>query len=581
MPSGLSIQDFVIFSPVILLTIWGLLSLIFDLTLLAGQDSTTRNRALGLWTLAGLVGSLVLSQFLSNQYMGPSAGTDPKIFFGSLNGGVLFIQFASLVILFAVLITCLSMVWNFTSHWGEYYAMLVWSAVSMILLIAAEDLLTLFLALETMTICLYLMTAMEKSKQRSAEAGLKYFVYGSVSSALFLFGISLVYGMTGTLSISEIGHILSSTDKPGLTGNVVGGVAVLMILVGFGFKVSAVPFHQWAPDVYEGAPTPVSAWLATGSKLASLVAMVKVMGGGLGSWASTNSPTSPGWVGLLALISAATMTYGNFAALGQKNLKRLLAYSSIAHAGYMLVGVIAVGLSTEPEEAAAALFFYLVVYGLTTIAGFALAAWIDRDRGTEEVEDLNGLARRHPYVGVAVCILMLSMIGIPPTAGFFGKLYMFMEALNVGGTDKVTMVGLVALGLFNSVVSAFYYIRILKAMFFRESDRAELKPMGPEIALPLGLGAALTLFFGLNSSILLTDMESVSRSGLHFTQRSVNPDGYNIPAPGVVKPAALKEAAKPAAISKSAPAAKSSATTTKPATPAKPSSGVPTATPKS
>ena len=581
MPSGLSIQDFVIFSPVILLTIWGLLSLIFDLTLLAGQDSTTRNRALGLWTLAGLVGSLVLSQFLSNQYMGPSAGTDPKIFFGSLNGGVLFIQFASLVILFAVLITCLSMVWNFTSHWGEYYAMLVWSAVSMILLIAAEDLLTLFLALETMTICLYLMTAMEKSKQRSAEAGLKYFVYGSVSSALFLFGISLVYGMTGTLSISEIGHILSSTDKPGLTGNVVGGVAVLMILVGFGFKVSAVPFHQWAPDVYEGAPTPVSAWLATGSKLASLVAMVKVMGGGLGSWASTNSPTSPGWVGLLALISAATMTYGNFAALGQKNLKRLLAYSSIAHAGYMLVGVIAVGLSTEPEEAAAALFFYLVVYGLTTIAGFALAAWIDRDRGTEEVEDLNGLARRHPYVGVAVCILMLSMIGIPPTAGFFGKLYMFMEALNVGGTDKVTMVGLVALGLFNSVVSAFYYIRILKAMFFRESDRAELKPMGPEIALPLGLGAALTLFFGLNSSILLTDMESVSRSGLHFTQRSVNPDGYNIPAPGVVKPAALKEAANPAAISKPAPAAKSSATTTKPATPAKPATGVPAATPKS
>jgi NADH-quinone oxidoreductase subunit N len=581
MPSGLSIQDFVIFSPVILLTIWGLLSLIFDLTLLAGQDSTTRNRALGMWTMAGLVGSLVLSQFLSNQYMGPSAGTDPKIFFGSLNGGVLFIQFASLVILFAVLITCLSMVWNFTSHWGEYYAMLVWSAVSMILLIAAEDLLTLFLALETMTICLYLMTAMEKSKQRSAEAGLKYFVYGSVSSALFLFGISLVYGMTGTLSISEIGHILSSTDKPGLTGNVVGGVAVLMILVGFGFKVSAVPFHQWAPDVYEGAPTPVSAWLATGSKLASLVAMVKVMGGGLGSWASTNSPTSPGWVGLLALISAATMTYGNFAALGQKNLKRLLAYSSIAHAGYMLVGVIAVGLSTEPEEAAAALFFYLVVYGLTTIAGFALAAWIDRDRGTEEVEDLNGLARRHPYVGVAVCILMLSMIGIPPTAGFFGKLYMFMEALNVGGTDKVTMVGLVALGLFNSVVSAFYYIRILKAMFFRESDRAELKPMGPEIALPLGLGAALTLFFGLNSSILLTDMESVSRSGLHFTQRSVNPDGYNIPAPGVVKPAALKEAAKPAAISKSAPAAKSSATTTKPATPAKPATGVPAATPKS
>ncbi len=573
MPSGLSIQDFVIFSPVIVLTVWGLLSLIIDLTLLAGQDSTTRNRSLGMFTLSGLVASLVLCQYISYKYIGPSPGTDPLIFFGSLNGGVLFNQFASLVILFAVLITCLSMVWNFTSHWGEYYAMLVWSAVSMIILIAAEDLLTLFLALETMTICLYLMTAMEKSKQRSAEAGLKYFVYGSVSSALFLFGLSLIYGLTGSLSISEIGLVLSSTQQPGLTGNVVGAVAVLLILVGFGFKVSAVPFHQWAPDVYEGAPAPVSAWLASGSKLASLVAMVKVMGGGLGSWAATSTPTSPGWVGLLAMIAAATMTYGNFAALGQKNLKRLLAYSSIAHAGYMLVGVIAVGLSTEPEEAAAALFFYLVVYGLTTIAGFALAAWIDRDRGTEEVEDLNGLARRHPYVGVAVCILMLSMIGIPPTAGFFGKLYMFMEALNVGGPDKVTMMGLVALGLFNSVVSAFYYVRILKAMFFRDTQRAELKWMGPEIALPLGLGTVLTLFFGLNSSVLLTDMESVSRSGLHITRRNPDPLDYNKPAPRTTRPSQLKppepskpaEAAKPSGTTKPSAAAKTSAVINAPA----------------
>jgi NADH-quinone oxidoreductase subunit N len=484
-----------------------------------------------------LVGSLVLCQYLAFDVIGPAPGKDSRIFFGTLNGGLLYAQFASLVLLFAILVCCLSMVWCFTTHWGEYYAMLVWSALSMIILVASEDLLTLFLSLETMTICLYLMTAMEKTKRRSAEAGLKYFVYGSVSSALFLFGLSLVYGQTGSTSIESIGNVLATTEKPGLAGNVAGGVAVLLILVGFGFKVSAVPFHQWAPDAYEGAPAPVAAWLASGSKLASLVAMVKVMGGALGSWAVTTSPTSPGWVGLVALISAATMTYGNFTALGQTNLKRLLAYSSIAHAGYMLIGVIAVGISERREEAAAALFFYLVIYGLTTIAGFALAAWIDRDRGSENLDDLNGLGRRHPYIGVAVCVLMLSMIGIPPTAGFFGKLYMFMEALNVGGADRVTMIGLVALGLFNSVVSAFYYIRILKAIFLRDSDRGDLKSMGPELALPLFVGSVLTLFFGFRPATLLEDMEHISMSGLTFAKKS---DGERSPnAASVITPVIL------------------------------------------
>jgi len=537
MSPGFSLQDFILFSPVILLTAWGLLTLILDLTVLAGLDDSSRNRALGLWTITGLVGSLVLCQFLAFEYVGGASGQDSLIFFDTLNGGILYTQFSALILLFATLVTCLSMVWNFTTHWGEYYAMLMWSAVSMIVLVASEDLITLFLSLETMTISLYLMSAMEKSKKRSAEAGLKYFVYGSVSSALFLFGLSLIYGQTGSTNIDMIGQILSGAQRPGLTGNVAGGVAVLLILVGFGFKISAVPFHQWAPDVYEGAPAPVSAWLASGSKLASLVAMVKVMGVALGSWSATNSPTSPGWVGLLAMISAATMTYGNFSALGQRNLKRLLAYSSIAHAGYMLVGVIAVGISTRREQAAAALFFYLVIYGITTIAGFALAAWIDRDRGTEDVDDLNGLARKHPYVGVAVCILMLSMIGIPPTAGFFGKLYMFMEALNVGGQDKVTMIGLVALGLFNSVVSAFYYIRILKAMFLRETDRKPLGWMGPEISLPLAVGAGLALYFGLRPASLLEDMEVVSRSGLRFAARPVSPNELAIP--GTTLPASL------------------------------------------
>ena len=224
----------------------------------------------------------------------------------------------------------------------------------MMLLIASEELLTLFLTLETMTICLYLATAFEKDKRRSAEGGLKYFVYGSVSSALFLFGLSLIYGLTGSTRLDAIQRVLTPDigGPTGLAGNVAGVTAVMLMLVGFGFKVAAVPFHQWAPDAYEGAPAPVTAWVATGSKVASFVAMMKVLLHALGPWSSgPNNVATPGWIGVVAVLSAASMTYGNFAALAQTNFKRMLAYSSIAHAGYMLVGVAGAGVSLSRSDA--------------------------------------------------------------------------------------------------------------------------------------------------------------------------------------------------------------------------------------
>ena len=228
--------------------------------------------------------------------------------------------------------------------------MIIWATVGMMLLAASEELLTLFLTLETMTICLYLSTAFEKTRRRSAEGGLKYFVYGSVSSALFLFGLSLVYGLTGTTQFEAIRLALGSATgmSKGLEGNMAGATALLLMLVGFGFKVAAVPFHQWAPDAYEGAPAPVTAWIATGSKFASFVALMKVFLHALQPWSHpSNELMGPGWLGVIALVSAITMTYGNFAALAQRNFKRMLAYSSIAHAGYMLVGVAAASASTR------------------------------------------------------------------------------------------------------------------------------------------------------------------------------------------------------------------------------------------
>ena len=210
-----------------------------------------------------------------------------------------------------------------------------------------------------------------------------------------------------------------------------GATAILLLLVGFGFKVAAVPFHQWAPDAYEGAPAPVTAWIATGSKLASFVAFMKVFLHALLPWASpSTSIMGPGWIGIIAIISAVTMTYGNFAALAQKNLKRMLAYSSIAHAGYILVGVAAVSISMKGPSAAGSVLFYLIVYSFANVGAFAVAAWLARDLDSDNIDDLNGLGYQEPLLATCIVLLMLSLIGIPPLAGFFGKLYVFMEALN-------------------------------------------------------------------------------------------------------------------------------------------------------
>ncbi len=438
--------------------------------------------------------------WLGRQAVAMLSDPDPVLFFGTLAGdlqsGLFNIALRGAL---AGLVVGMSLAWSFTEEWGEYFALLFWATVGMMLLTAAEELVTLFLTLETMTICLYLSTALEKTKRRSAEGGLKYFVYGSVSSALFLFGLSLLYGMTGTTMFDGIRKVLSSTAAPGLSNNVAGATAILLMMVGFGFKIAAVPFHQWAPDAYEGAPAPVTAWIATGSKLASFVALLKVFLHALLPWSSpTTSVLGPGWVGIIAIISAITMTYGNFAALAQRNLKRMLAYSSIAHAGYILVGVAAVSVSSAGPKAAAAVLYYLIVYAFANVGAFALAAWLARDLDSDNIDDLNGLGYQQPLLATCVLLLMLSLIGIPPLAGFFGKLYVFMEALNQkGGAETVTLMWLVALGLLNSVVSAFYYVRVLKAMFLRDPGPKRLAPADRPIAVPIAIATAVVVLFGI------------------------------------------------------------------------------------
>jgi NADH-quinone oxidoreductase subunit N len=525
-PLSLDVRDVFFLSPVLVLTAWGLFVLLADLVLARRLPPEGRRLAIGRLALIGAALGFVAALLPlavrifpveSFAWLGPEttaylAEPDPALFFGTLAGDLQTAVFNVLYVILLALVLRLSMAWSFTEEWGEYYALLFWAAVGMMLLTASEELITLFVTLETMTICLYLSTALEKSRRRSAEGGLKYFVYGSVSSALFLFGLSLLYGLTGTTQFEAIRKIVSSGEASGLSGNVAGATAILLMMVGFGFKVAAVPFHQWAPDAYEGAPAPVTAWIATGSKLASFIALLKVFIHALGPWSNpSTSIMGPGWIGIIAIISAVTMTYGNFAALAQRNLKRMLAYSSIAHAGYILVGVAAASLAAHGATAAGAVLYYLVVYAFANVGAFAVAAWLVRDKNTDDIDDLSGLGFQQPLLATCILILMLSLIGIPPLAGFFGKLYLFMEALDQRSPEHpVTLIWLVALALFNSVVSAFYYVRVLKAMFFREPGAQRLAPAEAAISLPILAGTLVVIVFGLMPDWLMGVMQAAA-----------------------------------------------------------------------
>lgn len=524
--------------PSIFLTLWGLVVLLADVGWMKHWPADRRRAVLGKLTLGGIVFGIFLAMLLLMPSPSPfdfslggrqfqlgvdTANNSAVIFGGTLNSDASTAWMNLVVLALATLVTGVAMTWNFTDYWGEFFALLLWAAVGMMMLIASAELLTLFLTLETMTICLYLLTSLEKNRERSAEAGLKYFIYGSVSSALFLFGLSLIYGLTGSTRLTAIHDALNAQTGQGLpvglAGNVAGALAVLLVLVGFGFKIAAVPFHQWAPDAYEGAPAPAAAWLASGSKVASVIALVKVMVYGLGAWSTNRADLStPGWVGLLALVSAVTMTYGNFAALGQRNFKRMLAYSSIAHAGYILVGVLAIAVSADGDTgASAAVLFYLVVYSFATVGAFAVAAWLAHDTGSDNIDDLAGLGSRAPFMAVCVLVLMLSLIGLPPFAGFFGKLYMFMEALNtreeglgVAGEGRLTLTWLVGLGLLNSVVSAFYYVRVLKAMFLRPAQSHMGRSLPSGVFWPVLASTAITVLFGIWPSLLVAPMKGAA-----------------------------------------------------------------------
>jgi NADH-quinone oxidoreductase subunit N len=329
----------------------------------------------------------------------------------------------------------------------------------MMFLVSAEDILMIFVSLELTSLSLYVLAAFNKRDLKSAEAALKYFLFGGMSAAFMLFGLSLIYGLSGATNLGQIAHALVGK---GLDPLLV--VAIVMTVIGFGFKVAAVPFHLWAPDAYQGAPTPSAAFIASGSKVASFFIFAKVMMLGFAGAEGSGALRGylPGWVPVIAIVAGLSMVLGNLVAIVQGNVKRLLAYSAIAHAGYMLLAVLA-----HDQQAVGALIFYAVTYGLTTIGAFGVVALVEQGTGDARLSDFVGLSRRAPLAAFCMMIFMLSLAGIPPLAGFFGKVYLFAAALKTGA-PKLGLLWLVILALAMSAVSFYYYLQVLKQIYVTE-----------------------------------------------------------------------------------------------------------------
>jgi NADH-quinone oxidoreductase subunit N len=397
--------------------------------------------------------------------------------------------------LFRVLVIVVGILTVFTSNpflnreeanSGEYYALVLFCVMGQCVMVTANDLIMVFIGLEISSISSYVLAGYLRDDKRANEAALKYFLLGSFATAFLLYGVALVYGATGTTNLGRIQAAISSGDLA--PSAMVIGLAAALMLVGFGFKISAAPFQMWAPDVYQGAPTPVTAFLSAGPKAAAFAVFLRV-------FLTAFQPIGAGWEPLVWISALLSMTIGNFAALAQTNVKRMLAYSSIAHAGYVLVAITA-----RSEGGVAAAMFYLAAYVLMNIGAFAVVAHV-AGKGEKhlKIEDLSGLGVKQPMTAAALSIFLLSLIGVPLTGGFFGKFYIFKAAL------ESKLVWLAVLGLLNSAVAAYYYLRILVVMYMQEPGEAtaELEPMPMGLKAALGASVVGILALGIFPAVLL------------------------------------------------------------------------------
>ncbi len=360
---------------------------------------------------------------------------------------------------------------------GEYYSLLVLSTIGMMIMASAGDLIVLYLGLELMALSTYILAGFVRHEKRSSEAAVKYFLMGAFSSAILLYGISMVYGLTGTTDINDIARYISSN---GISDNHLLLFSVVLFIVAFGFKIAAAPFHMWAPDVYEGAPTSITAFMSVGPKAAGFSVFGRV-------FIIAFQMLQADWAAALIPISILTMAIGNIIALAQTNIKRMLAYSSIAHAGYALLALI-----PGTSEGISSMMNYLLIYAFMNIGAFSIVIMMRSEgfRG-EDISDYNGLAKKHPFISAIMLVFMFSLTGIPPTAGFIGKFYIFTALINSGH------IGLVLIAVFFSVVSAFYYLRIVVNMYMKEPEAEITLSTTPSIGLAACFSVLMVILIGI------------------------------------------------------------------------------------
>ena len=463
MPAGYTFDDFYYILPEIILTVGALLVLIADM-LFKKRDGIV---------FGVTMATLLLTAATVISFDGVNTTASAGLL--AIDG---FATFFKVVFLLSAVMTVLMSVPYFRAEGlqgGEYYFLILCATLGMMFMASGVDLITLFIGLETMAISFYILAGFLKPRQRSNEAAVKYFLLGALSLGLMLYGMSLLYGATGTTNLHGIAEALAGGER-----SIILLLAVILVAVGMGFKIAAVPFHMWAPDVYEGAPTPVTAFLSVGSKAASFAMLLRVFVVGLPLLVAD-------WQTLFWVLAAVTMTVGNIAAITQSNTKRMLAYSSIAHAGYLLIGVVA-----ATERGIAATMVYLWVYLFMQLGAFAVVAMLRRQEVVgDELKDLSGLFFRKPFAAIAMLIFMLSLGGIPPTAGFMGKFWIF------GAAIEAELYWLAVIGVINSAISLYYYYRVIVFMWLKEETTGPDIEMGPAMATALGIAVVGSILFGV------------------------------------------------------------------------------------
>ncbi len=460
--------DLYLIAPEIIITAFGFLVLLLDVFLPKGE----RKGYLGVISLIGI--------FFAGLYTFPQIGSVRSGFEEMFisDGYALFFKIIFLIIAFLTVLISIGYIHREMIEFGEYYALILFATLGMMLMAAGSHLITIFLGLETMSISIYILAGMMREDKRSVEAALKYFLLGAFATGFLLYGIALVYGATGSLHLKDIAAYIASKN---LLRSPMLLMSLVFLTIGFGFKIASVPFHMWTPDVYEGAPTSITAFMATGVKAAAFSALVRVFFSALPAF-------RPDWTSIMWMLCVATMTVGNIVAISQTNIKRMLAYSSIAHAGYILVAFVA-----GNDLGVSGILFYLMAYAFMNIGAFTVVILLGK-KGEENtlIKDYAGIGFKHPLLAASMTIFLLSMAGIPPLGGFMAKFYVFSAAV------KSKFYWLAILGVLNSAVSVYYYLRVTVLMYFRESER-EITGLQFSFASVLALILAVigTLYMGI------------------------------------------------------------------------------------